>query len=167
MTALPTPGGTAVPRKLSAPRRATVPPRALTPDEEGTILRVADALIPGHGTDPRASDAPDYLRWLDLAMAARSESFEVLTTALGGLHDAGDVWQALKTLSVTDPSAFHLLSSVVAGAYLMVPEVREAVGYPGQHRDPPGVEEAVDQISDGILDPVHDRGPTFTPVPGR
>jgi hypothetical protein len=59
-----------------------------------------------------------------------------------------------------------VLSAVLAGAYLLVPEVKSAVGYPGQRRDPAGLEEAVDEISDGILDPVLERGHFFVATPG-
>jgi len=41
--------------------------------------------------------------------------------------------------------------------------VRARIGYPGQRRDPARFEEAVDQLSDGILDPVIARGPIYTP----
>lgn len=43
------------------------------------------------------------------------------------------------------------------------PAVRARIGYPGQRRDPARLEEAADQISDGILDPVLARGPIYTP----
>jgi len=51
---------------------------------------------------------------------------------------------------------------VIAGAWLLIPAVRERIGYPGQRRDPARLEEAADQISDGILDPVIARGPIYT-----
>jgi hypothetical protein len=50
-------------------------------------------------------------------------------------------------------------------AYLMIPEVRTAIGYPGQRRHHPQFDEAANQITDGILDPVVERGPVYTPVP--
>jgi len=47
----------------------------------------------------------------------------------------------------------------------MVPEVRVAVGYPGQSRRVPKVDEAANEIGDGILDPVLERGHFYVPTP--
>jgi len=65
----------------------------------------------------------------------------------------------------TQPRQFQALSAVVAGAWLLVPAVRARIGYPGQRRDPARLEEAADQISDGILDPVIARGAIYTAWP--
>jgi hypothetical protein len=56
------------------------------------------------------------------------------------------------------------VSAVLAGAYLMVPEIRAAIGYPGQHRSHPPFDLAVEEIMDGILDPVIERGSIYTSV---
>jgi hypothetical protein len=69
----------------------------------------------------------------------------------------------LRALHADQPRQFQALSAVVAGAWLLVPAVRARIGYPGQRRDPARLEEAADQISDGILDPVLARGPIYTP----
>ncbi len=70
--------------------------------------------------------------------------------------------QALRGLHAEEPGQFQALSAVVAGAWLLTPTVRARIGYPGQRRDPARLEEAVDQISDGILAPVIARGPIYT-----
>ena len=67
----------------------------------------------------------------------------------------------LRELSRTDPDIFGKLSTVLAGAYLLVPEVKKAIGYPGQVRRYPPFDEAAEQILSGILDPVIARGPAF------
>jgi hypothetical protein len=46
----------------------------------------------------------------------------------------------------------------------MIPAVRERIGYPGQGGARARLEEAAEQISDGILDPVLARGPVYTPA---
>ncbi len=71
--------------------------------------------------------------------------------------------QKLRALHAEQPEQFQALSAVVAGAWLLIPAVRARIGYPGQRRDPARLEEAADQISDGILDPVLDRGRIYTP----
>lgn len=64
-----------------------------------------------------------------------------------------------------DNNAFHAVANLVAGAYLMSAEVRTRIGYPGQARRPAHLEEAADQLSDDILDPVLSRGPIYRPTP--
>ena len=154
-------------QRLSVPRRIFAPPRPLTALETATLMRIADALIPAHQENPAASQAPDYERWLRRAIGARAEQFDLLVQTIAMLSDTSEdqMLEALRSLDRTGPKAFHLLSSVVAGAYVMVPEVRGLIGYPGQVRNIPTLEEAVDQISDGILDPVLERDPIFVPTP--
>jgi len=149
--------------RLSAPPRITAPPRRLTDEEMATFHAVADALIPAVDDNPAGSHAPDFDSWLRRAIGARAEHFDELLMVLNGVGGLTGpaMYAALKTMSDEDPAGFQLLSAVVAGAYLMVPQVRGLVGYPGQVRNPPGLEEAVDQLSDGILDPVIERGSIF------
>jgi len=156
-------------RRLSVPPRHTTPPRPLTEVEEGTLLRIADCLIPAAGPNPKASDAVDYRRYLDLALSARADVFDALTTAivaLAGVED-GDLWAALKDLWSRDREIFDPLSAVVAGAYFMTPQVKELIGYPGQHRDAAGLEEAADELDTGILEPVLERGFIYVSAAGE
>ncbi|MFJ1997892.1 hypothetical protein [Streptomyces asiaticus] len=128
---------------------------------------MADILIPATDQHPGATDAPDPEGWLHRAVDARGDSFDLLTGALADLDGLAPAAldAALRRLHTEEPDAFVILSSVIAGAWLMVPEVRAAVGYPGQKRDVPRLEEAADQLSDGILDPVLERGAIYTPAP--
>lgn len=75
-----------------------------------------------------------------------------LAGRLRALHAAGDV-------------TFQALSAIVCGAYLTVPEVRTRIGYPGQNHDPAPFDLAADEIMDGILDPVLERGAIYVPAP--
>lgn len=154
--------------KLSAPVRPSRPPRPLTDTEWACLLRIADQLIPARGADPRASDVPDYRNHLNTALAARADAFDALAEVLADLQEQHDerLLESLRVLSQDGSSLFHTLSSVVAGAYLLAPSVRAAIGYPGQHRDPPRVDEAAEELGDGILDPVIERGSVFTVTPG-
>lgn len=162
-------------RPLSVPRRLTTPPRPLMPRQREVLLAAADILIPGTGHDPKASAAPDYEVWLERALAARAASLAELSQILDELDElagpagsaSADLEQRLRQLHAAGDPRFHLLSSVAAGAYLMVPEVRQLIGYPGQHASPPRVDEAADELSDGILDPVIQRGPIYVPAAGE
>jgi hypothetical protein len=155
--------------RLSVPRRHIVPPRPLTPRQHATLLAVADILIPGAGDDPKATAAPRYETWLERSLAARSESLAALSLILDELtrEPRTHLEQGLRQLHAIDDGGFQLLSSVVAGAYLMIPEVRSLIGYPGQHPSPPRVDEAAEELSDGILDPVIRRGPIYVSAAGE
>ena len=75
--------------------------------------------------------------------------------------------EALKTMWATDKSTFDPLSSILAGAYFMTPQVKELIGYPGQHRDPAGLEDAANELETGILDPVLERGLIYVSAAGE
>ena len=130
----------------------------------GTLRVIADVLIPASGDNPPASAEPDLDTWLRRAVDARADAFDAITAVLAHLDGAApDVTnQALRKLHAEQPVTFQALSAVIAGAWLLTPAVRERIGYPGQRRDPARFEEAADQISDGILDPVIARGPIYT-----
>ena len=158
---MPTP-----PMRLSAPDHPRRPPRELTERERDGLLRIADALIPEAHDLPAASRAPEYERWLSRSLTARAESFEVVA-AEGDAHcglDPSAVTSSLRAMSEERPEVFQPLSAILAGAYLMVPDVRQGIGYPGQERRRPRFDEAADEIMDGILDPVIERGPIYTPA---
>jgi hypothetical protein len=151
--------------RLSVPRHRTAPPGELSPEQRAVLDAVGDLLVPELGDDPAFTRAPGIDAWLRRSLAARAEQFDLLTATLDGLGPADNGLdgrlRSLHAAGSAEDTRFALLSSVVAGAYLMVPEVRERIGYPGQHRDPAGIEEAADELGDGILDPVIDRGPIW------
>jgi hypothetical protein len=160
-------GRTTAAGKLSVPDYLPKPPRQLSDEERAALGAVADALIPPRGELGSPSTVPGFERWLDRALAARSDAMEdVVAAALRFAAVAPEErLAALEAYAEAEPAAFHTLSSVVAGAYLMIPEVRTAIGYPGQRKHPPRFDEAAEQIMDGILDPVIARGPAYTPAP--
>jgi hypothetical protein len=155
------PGG--APARLSVPQKFAAP-RQLTAAEVSTLRVIADVLIPASGDNPAATAEPDLDSWLRRAVDARADAFDAITAVLAQLDGAApDVTdQALRKLHAEQPMTFQALTAVIAGAWLLTPTVRERIGYPGQRRDPARFEEAADQISDGILDPVIARGPIYT-----
>jgi hypothetical protein len=155
--------------RLSVPLRIKNAQRELSEDEWAILEAAADCLIPASSTSPAASAAANYRDWVRRALAARAEHFELVIECLEELEsdDVGSIWPRLKELNDNDPDKFFVFSSVVAGAYLMVPEVRTAIGYPGQGNAAPGLTEAADQLEDGILDPVVARGPIFVRAAGE
>ena len=149
--------------------RHTRPPRALTEPELTALLRIADCLIPASGPNPKASDADQYASYLQLALAARADVFDAIVDGSGKVADVpeGELWDALKTMSIEDEATFEPLSSVLAGAYFMTPQVMKLIGYPGQHRDPAPLDLAAEEIGSGILDPVLQRGFIYVSAVGE
>ena len=156
-------------RRLSVPPRVTKPPRPLTDAELTTLLRIADTLIPASGPNPKASAAEQFQPYLHLALAARADVFEVVLSAVHALAEVPDsgLHDALKTMWAEDKFTFDPVSSVIAGAYFMTPQVKKLIGYPGQHRDPAGLEDAANELETGILDPVIERGPIYISAAGE
>jgi hypothetical protein len=155
--------------RLSVPPKITRLDPPLTALERATLHRVADTLIPSTDADPAPTSLDEFDDWLDRAVAARAEQAGQLRSTLANLADvdAANLWDALKTLDRSSPEDFQVLSAIVAGAYLMHPTIKELIGYPGQHANPPGFSEAADQLADGILDPVIDRGSIYISALGE
>lgn len=167
MTSIPL--GRVATRRLSVPIRDTRPPRALGEAELTTLLRIADTLIPAAGPNPKASEAENYTKYLDLALAARDDVFDLVISVLESFADVpdADLRAALKELWATDKATFDPLSAIVAGAYFMTPQIMELIGYPGQHRDTAGLEDAANELDTGILDPVLERGFIYVSAAGE
>jgi hypothetical protein len=159
----------ASPQRLSVPPRKTQPPRPLTEDEQLTLLRIADTLIPAAGPNPKASDADQFVPYLHLALAARADVFDAVVKAVTQLAAVPDdaMYAELKTMWAQDKFTFDPLSSIIAGAYFMTPQVKELIGYPGQHRDPAGLEDAANELETGILEPVLERGHIYVSAAGE
>jgi hypothetical protein len=155
--------------RLSVPPRTTKPPRPLTDGEQATLLRIADTLIPAAGPNPKASDAEEFPAYLHLALAARADVFDAVLKAVNDIADVADdnLRDALKTMWANDKFTFDPLSSIIAGAYFMTPQVKELIGYPGQHRDPAGLEDAANELETGLLDPVLERGYIYVSAAGE
>lgn len=133
---------------------------SLAAEERETLTRVADALCGGDSEVPPPSALAEYGTWLDRAIAARADARRAVLDAALDLSElrGAELRSALRELAGADYEAFHALSSVVAGAYLLVPEVCAAIGYPGQERAPARFDEAAEQLETGILEPVLERG---------
>lgn len=160
MTAEPTPL-----RRLSVPPRVRTTPRPLAAAEIAAFTAIADVLVPGTERDPAPSASAGWDDALLRSLAARADVFEQLLVVATGLagSSAETIEAELRRLHAEDPDTFNPLSAVLAGAYFQLPVTLERLRYPGQKRNPPRLEEAVDQIMSGILDPVIARGQTYVP----
>lgn len=125
---------------------------------------LADALISGGAGLPSASEADVHVVWIDRVLAVRPDLVEPVTSVTGR---AGEEPTDLDALREQDPATFDSFSYAVAGAYLMNPRVRGLLGMPGDapKRNPAFPDESEHYLSDGILDPVLQRGPIYRPTP--
>lgn len=162
------PAPIAMPGKLSAPARVNGPPRALKDAELVALLAIGDVLIPRSGDNPSPSELPDYQTWLALALGAFSGEFDELMATVASMSgrdgSAQQIDAELRRLDQEEPDRFFVLSSVLAGAYFMSPVVRKLIRVPSLQPDPPSLTAAADDLEDGILDAVIERGPLFTPT---
>jgi hypothetical protein len=155
--------------RLSVPPTRRSLPREPTSVEMEGLRRIADALIPASGEVPAAGQMPGMDEWLTRALQARRDVFEAVMALAAELGAAPreEVQGTLRELDASAPPIFALVSRVVAGAYLMIPSVREMIGYPGQERHFAPFDQAADEISSGILDAVTSRGHLIRATAGR
>jgi len=148
--------------KLSVPAPRLRPPRPLSASEFETASRLADSLCSGKDHPvPRPSECVEYQSNLELALATREDVFDQIVGALGEAAQVADPEDWLRTIDSERPDLFRSLSAVLAGAYLMIPVIREHVGYPGQGRHPAPYDQIVDELEGGILDSVIQRGDIY------
>lgn len=154
--------------KLSAPIRHGHPPRPLSDVELRTLLAIADLLIPRSGDNPSASELPDYPALLEPALGAFWEDFDDLMATIEPLAapdvTAEQIERDIRRLSREEPDRFFVLSEILAGAYFTSPIVRTLIRVPPLQPNPPSFAAAADDLDDGILDVVIERGPTYTPT---
>jgi hypothetical protein len=128
------------------------------------LAALADALIPAGDGMPSASEAGVTGEWLD-AIVAAEPGFGPALSAVLAAAEVSDPPGELRRIESTDPDGWGTLTTVVAGAYFLNPEIAEKVGYPGRRAIPVDVEPNPDWLEDGLLDSVKSRGPIYRPTP--
>ena len=134
-------------------------------DARARLAALADALIPAGNGMPSASEAGVAGEWLDAVLTAEPGFAGPLAAVLEHA-DTADSVGALKKIETTDPGGWGTLTTVVAGAYFLNPEIAEKVGYPGRRAIPVDDGSEPDWLQDGLLDSVKSRGTIFRPTPG-
>ena len=128
------------------------------------LAALADALIPAADGMPSASEAGVAGEWLDAVLTAEPGFAGPLAAVLEHA-DVADPAGALKRIETTDPGGWGTLTTVVAGAYFLNPEIAQRVGYPGRRAIPIDADAEPDWAQDGLLDSVKSRGPIYRPTP--
>jgi len=127
---------------------------------------IADYLIPAYKDLPKASDAGIETVLLDRVLRARPDLIEPLSRGLA-LVLGKDPRAAVQELLKADPAALDALSAAVSGGYYLDENVRARIGYPGQETLPNDEPYAPPfYATDGTLDRVLARGPSYVPTPG-
>jgi hypothetical protein len=133
----------------------------LTARDRALFGRLADVLIPDAEGMPSATQVGVHTTWIDEALAARPDLVAPFRRALAS--DPGhDPAAAISQMHSDDAAVFDAFSVLVSGAYLMCPEVKALIGYPGQEERPVTGDDVPEYI--GMLESVVARGPVFRPT---
>jgi hypothetical protein len=133
-------------------------------DARARLAALADALIPAGDGMPSASEAGVAAEWLDAILAAEPGFGPALAAVLAEA-DVADPAGELRRIETTDPAGWGTLTTVVAGAYFLNPEIAARVGYPGRRAIPIDADAEPDWEQDGLLASVKARGPVYRPTP--
>lgn len=140
-------------------------PVALTTEARQRLLDLAEVLLVGGDGFPTPAEIDIQSEWIDRVLVA----WPAITAAVEAvLSMPGEPQGVIEDLQVNQPALFSGFAMAVSAAYLMHPQVRSLLGYPGQtlREEPPSEGEWEYYLEDGILQPVLDRGPFLRPVPG-
>lgn len=130
-------------------------PRPLNGIEFSALRAIADVLIPATDRYPAGSAEQGFDQMLLRATDARADAFSVLTEiAREAPTAAGELESYLRKLHDHEPARFQVVSAVVTESWLLTESVRDRIGYHGQQRHPAGLEDAANDLMDGILEPV-------------
>lgn len=129
----------------------------LSREQLDQIRAVAAVLIPGASDASPAPSLPDFDDLVQRAAVALEGDDKPLVEALEALPKDPS-WENLASFAEADPSSFDQVSLVAVGAYFMSSSVLAALGLPSGIRRPAKLDQAVDELSSGILDAVLERG---------
>lgn len=132
------------------------------PTLRSVLADLADVLIPAGDGMPSASAAAVAEEGLNRVLAAVPSLGPSLAEVLARVRGREPA-EVVASLARTEPAAFGILTEVVAAAYFMNPDVRQAVSYRGQGPTP--IDPRVDYMEDGLLESVIQRGPIYRPTP--
>lgn len=136
----------------------------LKSDQIKLLKPLSDYMIPSHEGMPSASEAEVVTVWMEEILKHRHDLREAIPVILSILEEVKDQSPAdqLRYLSEKDIVAAETLGYLFASSYLLNPDVRNRIGYPGQKAivDYPA-EETPYYVRNGMLQRVIDRGPIY------
>jgi hypothetical protein len=131
--------------------------------QRSILARLADVLIPSSAGGLSASEAGVAGEGLDQVLTVRPDLAPAIRLILHHANGKNPA-ETIRDLRANDAASFAALAEVVAGAYFLNQGVRAALGYDGQ--DARSLNPGPDDVSDGLLQPVIQRGPIYRPSPG-
>lgn len=136
----------------------------LSVNQRQRLAGLADRLIAGGAGLPSASAADVHGMWIDRALAARPDLLPIVLEVIDEKGGPGDV---LDGLCERDRPKFNAFAFAISGAYLINPQIRQLLGFPGPipAKNPAFPDEAQSYLEDGLLDPVINRGPIYRRTP--
>jgi hypothetical protein len=128
----------------------TAPPALqLTDPEVGSLVAIADLLIPADGELPGAGQVLAG-GGLDAVLSVRPDLAELIKPALTPSSDA--LLDDLAALESADPVTWEALTLTIAGGYFADARVRAHIGYEGQVARPQRPERDPAAVREGLLD---------------
>lgn len=129
----------------------------LSRDEIDRLRALADALLPGSEKSPAATDLEDFEQLVSQAANALRGEIAGIRSAIEALPSS-ITRDSVARFSESSPKAFELVSLVLVGAYFMAASVKSVLGLPTGPRYAPSRMQIADELEDGLLDPVMERG---------
>jgi hypothetical protein len=130
--------------------------------QRSLLCELAGVLIPGDGVMPSAVEVGVHEDLVDRVMAVRPRAARELADLLDRLlaePASGTPGRRLVALRNDRPADFTLLASFVTGAYFLDERARASIGYPGQGPTDTTFHDETGYVTEGLLDPVIERGP--------
>lgn len=129
-------------------------------EQRARLARLAEELIPEGEGMPSAGAEDVAGTQLDMVLQVRPDLSGPLARALASEVDSpADTW--LQGLERRDPEAHEAVVLAILGGYYLHPAMRERLGYPGQKGEELKTDEYLDYVTEGLLDPVIERGPIY------
>lgn len=129
----------------------------LSPRQVDHVRAAAVILLASPSDSPALDALPDVDELLQQAAAALGNKGQVLAAAIDALPPEPS-WENLSAFADGDPESFELVALLAVGAYFMSPAVLDSLGRPSGVRRRASHDQAVDELSTGILDAVLERG---------
>jgi hypothetical protein len=129
-------------------------------EQRARLARLAEELIPEGEGMPSAGAAEVAGTQLDKVLQVRPDlSWSLLRALASEVDSPAESW--LQDLERRDPEAHEAVVLAILGGYYLHPAVRERLGYRGQRGEELRSDEYLEYVTEGLLDPVIERGPIF------
>lgn len=121
------------------------------------IRALAGVILAGSSESPAPGDLSDFDQLVLRATAALDGEATAIEAAVSALPEEIS-WASVSAFAEREPASFELVSLLVVGAYFMASPVLASLGVPTGQRRPANREQVVDELGEGLLDSVLERG---------